>query len=197
MDLYHLLFDGSLRPRWAGPVTVVSRNRNIPPGKEMHSVELSGVIVPVHVHRKYVHGIAGIQHTFGLSLGFPDLRDHFLPLAQHSRISKGWEGLEDAITAAALRTMKWEKRPSTTSLNYAGLPPNALHLRLVGQRLRYRNNQARGEIAEPDVLAGELIKTFPIRDVSGTRLRMQTVGSPASFKLTPSIANWSRDPRSL
>jgi len=196
MELHHELADGSIRPNWAGPVTVLSRRRGRP-GHASQAIEVSGVVVPVQVHPRYLPVGSVHQHTFGLGLGFPDLSEHLLDPSHNPGLSKNWAKMERAIAEAAAKTMGWNGSLHPQRAGLAGLPPNALHLRLTGDVPRGKNRDEQKGSEEPDSLTGELTKVYPIRDVSHTMLRMQTVGSPSSFRLTPMSGSWSRDPRAL
>jgi hypothetical protein len=195
MNLHHQLFDGSWRPPWAGPVTVMSRRRSVRPGRMSQRVVLSGVVLPVRVHPGAVPS-SGHQHTFGLGLGFPDLSNHFLNASpRESRLTKSWATLENTIAEAAAQVMGWGGSIHPRDLSRADLPRNALHLALTGEIIRDRNDAPNG--VEPESVTGELTKVFPIRDVSGRQLRMERTGASATLKLTPHLANWSRHPGSL
>jgi hypothetical protein len=197
MKFHQHMYDGSLRPHWAGPVSVASSHRNMPQGKRLHSVEMSGIVVPSDVSRRYLPGGSGHNHTYAMGLGFPDLRELFQPILEDSELSKGWEGMERSIKEAAQSVMGFGSRLPRGALARAAVPPNALHLKIAGQLIRDRFTGDKPNNAQPDTLTGELTKVFPIKDVSGTHMRMQPVGSPASFNLTPNSGNWSRSPITL
>lgn len=197
MNLHQRLFDGSLRPYWAGGVQGFSKRRELPGGKVLHSAEVTGIVLPLSVHRKYLSGNAGHRHTFGMGLGFPDLR-HYFPLLMHDpEMSKGWGGLEDDIKEAALKSMHWGGAPRSRSLARAAPPGGALQMRVASRMIRDRESGEKLANAESDSLSGEVARVLPIRDVSGTRMRMEQVGSPANFYLTPFAARWSKDPDSV
>jgi hypothetical protein len=199
MDVYHQMFDGSLRPHWAGPVTMSSRRRSLGHGKQGHAIEVEGVVVPVHVPGRFLPQGAH-RHTFGMGLGFPDLSGHLLHPSRDPAMAKSWAGMEQAIAGAAAKTMGWDGSMPSRNVRLTGLPPYALHLRMSGMIPRNLGQKSGDhEPIDPEHLSltGELTKVFPIRDVSGVRFRMQTTGSPSSFKVSPGMANWSRDPGAL
>ncbi len=197
MELHQQFADGSLRPSWAGPVRIQSRKRNVRPERQLHSVELSGVVVPVQVHPRFLPA-PGHQHTFGLGLGFPDLSKFFLnPSARQSKMSNSWAAMEGSIAAAAAQVMGWGGNVQPRQASRSQLPANALLLQLSSSILRERKDSDQDRILEPDSLSGRLTKVFPIRDVSGRMMRMQTGGASSRLRLTPFMKNWSRDPRSL
>lgn len=194
MDLHNALFDGSPRPSWAGPVTTLARPRSRR-GRRSQAVEVSGVVVPVQVHPRYIPA-AGHGHTFGLGLGFPSLGSHLLNPSRNPQLSRQWARMERTIAESAAQLLGWRERPSSRTLIHAPTPGNALHLRVTGHVPMDGDDE---ELAHDPAfsLAGEVAKLLPVRDASGRRLRMQQVGSASVFHINPLHASWSRDPRHL
>ena len=203
MDLHYSLFDGQPRPSWAGPVTATTRKRILRPGKRSRHIELSGVVLPVEVHPRHIpSGSRG--HTSGLQLGFPDLSEGLLHPGKRPDLSKHWTGIEQAIAESAARTMGWGGHAKSYQLPHAGVPDRALHLCIAGEMPEEGDPDEEepgagkfGNALRMKSITGELTKLFPIRDPSGTRVRMQRVGSPSLFLVDPFSAGWSRDPRAL
>jgi|GEM_PF-3759561 len=194
MKLLHHFHDGSSRPQWAGAVTHVGRQKSS--AATSTTTELGGVVVPVCVAGKYLPA-AGRGHTFGLGLGFPDLSQHFLASSGNSHLAQRWKQMEDAVTGAALKTMGWKVKPYPHQLSGIGLPAHVLHLRLVPGLHRRKGDREEEAGAEPDIVTGEISKLFPIFDASGTRMRMERISSPSSFRLTPHHCSWSKHPSGL
>jgi hypothetical protein len=196
MDFHHQLFDGSLRPNWAGPVTVLSTRHFLGRSKPGHAIKVAGVVVPVQVPKKFLPS-GGHQHTFGMGLGFPDLSANILDPESHSSLAQNWARMEQMIAEAAAKTMGWGGSTQTRNLGRLGLPANALHLLLSGVIPRGKQEKAPAPGSEQNALLGELTKMFAIHDVSGKQVRMQRTGSPASFRVSPFAASFSRDPMGL
>ncbi|MCK9919345.1 hypothetical protein MXD81_60465 [Microbacteriaceae bacterium K1510] len=166
------------------------------PGRRGRSFQFSGVVVPVAVHPKYLPPGVNHRHTFGLGIGFPNLSAHLLHPGRDPRLSQQWSGVEGRIASAAAQVMGWSTRARPTAASMADIPANALHVLLNGE-IPPDDDEARLRQGDPNMLSGELTKLFPIRDVSGSRVRMQAISSPAKFELTPFGASWSRDPAAL
>lgn len=196
MDFYHQLFDGSLRPPWAGPVTLLSTRHYLGRSKRGHAIQVAGVVLPVQVPAKYLPS-GSHRHTFGMGLGFPDLSENILDPERHSELSKSWAHMEQMIAQAAAKTMGWGGSVHPRRLDMAGLPSNALHMILSGVIPGDKQHKDLTPGSEQNSLVGELTKMFAIHDVSGRRVRMQRTGSPSSFKVSPFAANFSRDPLAL
>jgi hypothetical protein len=192
MRVQHTLYDGSVRPGWAGPVTVQSHRHPGRQGRPSRSVDVSGVVLPVEVPGRYRQGSGSHSHTGGLSLGFPDLTEHLL---SHPTFSRQWSRVEPTIASAAAQVMGWGSPSAPRSAARSGVPDNALELRLSGMLPR----EGMEDEFDPDEypLIGSLHKVFPITDVGGRNLRMQSVGSPANLRVGRSAASFSRDPRRL
>lgn len=193
MDFHRQFYNGSLRPDWAGSVRSVSRQRLTGPDRLADSVELSGLVLPVSVLSQYLPAV-GNKHTAGLGIGFPQLGE-FLP-GMHPDLWKNWGRLEQVLTEAAIDIMGWKGSQGPREANRSGLPENAIHLRMSRQVLRSAGQDG-GDLLRPDAVFGDISKVFAIRDVSGSQVRFESAGSAATFKLTPSSADWSRDPRTL
>ena len=196
MNIHTRLFDGSPRPTWAGPVTTQARPRGRG-AKRSQAVEVSGVVLPVQVHPRYLPGgSAGHGHTFGLGLGFPDLSSHLLDPSRSPQLSRQWARMERTIAESAAHLLGWSSPSSSRGLIHTPTPEQALHLRVTGQ-VPLDDEDERALHDPSFALSGEVSKLRPVRDVSGKRLRMQQFGSSSLFHVNPLNASWSRDPRRL
>jgi hypothetical protein len=192
MGLHHHLVGGAPRPHWAGPVTELELGRGRP-GRRGRSFRIAGVAVPVDVHPRYLPPGVSHRHTFGLGLGFPNLSGHLLHPGRDPRLSQQWSGVEQRVASAAARLMEWNGRARPREAGMTGVPPAALHVMLGGE-IPPDDGETDGL---PNLLTGAVTRMFPIRDVSGTQVRMQAISSPAKFELTPYTTTWSRDPAAL
>jgi len=191
MKLVHHFHDGSPRPSWGGQVAHYTRQRAIAPDRTLISQEMSGIILPVQVHPRFLPPSVG--HTAGMGLGLPNLRGNFLSASSNSALGKNWKKMEDSISEAAIQTLGWQGKLHPHQAGRAEIPPSALHLLLSSRQVVGENSEA-GDTDEPDRLTGELTKVFPISDPSGTRVRMRKLHSPARFHVTARSLNWSKLP---
>jgi hypothetical protein len=196
MDLHHHFFNGVNRPGWAGPVTAETRKRRRN-GSTQQSVELAGVVLPVNVHPRYLPAGSLDRHTFGLGLGFPDLSESLLDPDLREGMSRQWSGIEQKIGAASAQLMGWGGKSDPRTANLSALPDFALHLMLKGTLPNADPDKARDPLDPSEIVSGEVSKVFPIRDPSGSKHRMQRVGSPLAFTVSPFNSTLSRDPASL
>ena len=194
VNSHRQFYDGAPRPHWAGAVQSVSRQRIAGPDRMAHSTELSGLVLPVSGASR--HSLpSGSTHTFGLSLGFPHLGEHFADM--HPDLWKNWGHLEQVLGEAAAGVMGWNGPRRPRQASGLGAPENALHLRASRQTLRSTGADDQGRLLRPDAISGEVSKVFAIRDVSGSQLRFESACSAATFTVTPASVHWSRDPRTL
>jgi hypothetical protein len=196
--------NGASRPAWAGAVNIVSRQRTvnivsrqpkkitashqIAPGiQTTQSTEFSGLVLPVSAP-----SVKG-SPSFGQGLGFPHLGEH-LPDVDPN-LQKNWGRFEKVLSQAAAGMMEWKGSRDPQLASRSAAPQNVLHLRAVSQSVTRptRGNQS----SRSESISGEISKMFAIRDVSGSQLRFESAGSTASFRLTPSSIELSRDPRTL
>jgi len=182
-------YNGVPRPHWAGAVHSISRQRISGLNQVSRSAEISGLVIPVSM------GPSASPHSFGQSLGFPDLREHLTDL--EPEIWKNWTRLEQAVSQAAASLMQWKGPGHPRQAFLSGVPENVLQLRASARTLKSTAPENTGQLLRPAAISGEVSKLFAIRDVSGSQLRFESACSTCSFQITPSSVHWSRDPRTL
>jgi len=188
VNSHRRLYGGAARPPWAGAAKSTSSRRATTSNREVHSTELSGLVIPVSL------ASPGGSHTFGKGLGFPDLGEQMPDV--HPDLWKNWVRLEHVLSQAAAGTMGWNGPRSPQRVSTSGAPETVLHLVATRQVVKSRDGQTSGP-RRGDAISGEIRKMFAVRDVSGSQLRFESAGSSANFEVTPSSLHWSRDPRTL
>jgi hypothetical protein len=190
IESHNRMFGGSPRPRWAGSVQAVSRERGAGPNLVNRSTELSGVVLPISVPTA-----PGQLHTFGQQLGFPHLAEQLPDM--DPEVWKSWSRFEQVVGQAATGIMGWKRPQSHQGAIHTPMPANALHLRLTGRTVQSTPAGAAQPSFRSSAISGEISKVFNISDVSGSQHRFESAGSSASFRVVAGAVHWSRDPRSL
>lgn len=194
VNSHQLFYDGTPRPRWAGAVQSVAKQRATGPNRLTQSTELSGLVLPVSGTSRYSPP-SGPSHSFGQSLGLPHLGE--LLANKSADIWKSWGHLEQALGQAAAGVMEWGGPVRPQQAYRQGAPNNALRLRASCQSQTSTAKADAGRQLRPDEISGEVSKVFAIGDVSGTQLRYESAGSSATFRATPAGVHWSKDPKTL